>query len=410
MLRNGSNRSPGRARSVRGPGTPASRRSWSRRVAMLAVIVVAGTGCDSGGPSTAEGQPAGRTAGAAESLKGACPDTVVIQTNWWPQAEYGGLYRLLGKDVKIDKDKKLVSAPLVSGGADTGVRIEIRSGGPANNFTPASKLLYVDKGVTLAGSDIDQAAQFSRDSAVQAVFAPIELSPLVLMWDPQTYPGFKTIADIGRSDARVLTFQGATYVEHLIGSGVLRKSQVEGSYDGTPARFVAEKGKVVQQGYLTNEVYAYEQEIPQWKKKVAWALVNDAGYPNYPEALVVRQDRKAELSPCLQKLVPMLQRATVGYAADPGSTNDLLVRLTDEYAAYPYSAARAANAVTAMKGNGILGNGANATLGDIEKDRVQRIVDVVTPIFAGQRRPVKDGLKAEDLFTNEFIDATVSLK
>ncbi|MEV6636408.1 hypothetical protein AB0M54_37245 [Actinoplanes sp. NPDC051470] len=386
-----------------------ARRAWRRHVAILVVLGVVGAGCESGGSATAEGQAADRSADAAVSVAGVCPGTVVIQTNWWPQAEYGGLYRLLGRDVRIDTSKKLVSAPLVASGADTGVRIEIRSGGPANNFTPASKLLYVDRSVTLAGSDLDQAAQFSKESPVTAVFAPMDLSPLVLMWDPQTYPAVKTIADVGRAGARVLTFQGSTYVDYLTGAGILRKSQVEGSYDGTPARFVAEKGKVVQQGYLTNEVYAYEQEISQWKKKVGWALVNDAGYPNYPEALTVRQGRRTELASCLEKLVPILQMATVGYVADPKPTNDLLVRLADEYGAYPYSAARAAHAVTAMKDNRLLGNGANATIGDFERERVQRIVDVVTPIFAGQRQPVKDGLSADDLFTNEFIDTTVSL-
>jgi hypothetical protein len=374
------------------------------------VLAVAGAGCDSGGDSTADGQSADRSAGAAESLKGTCPDTVVVQTNWWPQAEYGGLYRLLGSDAQVDKDKKIVSGPLVSEGADTGVKIEIRAGGPANNFTPSSKLMYADKTVTLGGSDIDQAAQFSKDSAVLGVFAPMDLSPLVLMWDPATYPNFKTIVDVGQSNAKVLTFQGSTYVEYLTGSGILKKSQVEGSYDGSPARFVAEAGKVVQQGYLTNEVYAYEQEIAQWKKKVAWTLVNDAGYPNYPEALTIRPDRKAELAPCLKKLVPILQKSVVGYAADPKATNDLLVKLVTDYNAFAYSPERAAYAVTAMKDNGIIGNGANSTVGDFEKERVQRIVDVVTPIFAGQRQPVKDGLKADDLFTNEFIDNSISLK
>jgi hypothetical protein len=377
---------------------------------MLALIAVAGAGCDSGGSSTAEGQSADRSAGAADSLKGVCPDNVVVQTNWWPQAEYGGLYRLLGKDVQIDKDKKIASAPLVADGVDTGVRIEIRAGGPANNFTPSSKLLYTDKNIILGGSDIDQAAQFSKDSPVLGVFAPMDLSPLVLMWDPATYPNFKTIVDIGQSNARVLTFQGSTYVEYLTGSGILKKSQVEGSYDGSPQRFIGEAGKVVQQGYLTNEVYAYEQEIPQWKKKVGWTLVNDAGYPNYPEALTIRPDRKAELAPCLKKLVPILQRSVIGYAADPKGTNDLLVKLVLDYGAFAYSAARAAYATTAMKDNGIIGNGANSTIGDFDKTRVQRIIEVVTPIFAGQRQPVKDGLKADDLFTNEFIDNSISLK
>jgi hypothetical protein len=384
--------------------------AWRRQAAVLAVLAVAVAGCDSGGDSSAEGQSANRQAGAADSLKGVCPDTVAIQMNWTPQAEYGALFRLLGKDVTIDKDKKIASAPLVSSGADTGVRLEIRAGGPANNFTPASKLLYTDNSLTIGGSDIDQAAQFSKDSPVLGVFVPMDLSPLVLMWDPGTYPNFKTIVDVGQSDAKVLTFQGSTYVEYLTGSGILKKSQVEGSYDGSPGRFVAEKGKVVQQGYLTNEVYAYENEIPDWKKKVGWTLVNDAGYPNYPEVLTIKPDRKAELAPCLKLLVPMLQRATVEYANDPGPTNDLIVKLVTDFNGFPYSAARAAYASKAMKDNGVLGNGSNSTIGDFDKTRVERIISVVSPIFAGQRQPVKDGLKADDLFTNEFIDQSISLK
>lgn len=386
---------------------PAQKTRLALVLALLGALIA---GCESSGSGTAEGQPAQRSAGAADSLKGICPDTVVVQKNWWPQAEYGFLFRLLGTELKVDKDKKTVSAPLVAGGADTGVRLELRSGGPANNFTPASKLLYTDDTITIAGSDIDQAAEFSKDSPVQGIFAGVEKSPLVLMWDPATYPAFKTAADIGRSDARVLTFQGATYVEYLTGSNILRAAQVEGSYDGTPGRFVAEKGKVVQQGYLTNEVYAFEQEIPQWKKKVGWTLVNDSGYPNYPEALTVRPDRKAQLAPCLKKLVPMLQRATIEYADDPQPTNELLSRLTQDFGAYPYSTARAAYAVKAMRENGILGNGSNATLGDFDRERVQRIIAVVGPIFAGRRKAIRDGLSADDLFTNEFIDTSIGVK
>src|SRR5689334_7350941 len=33
---------------------------------------------------------------AAGSLKGVCPDTVVFQTNWWPEPDHGFLYQLIG--------------------------------------------------------------------------------------------------------------------------------------------------------------------------------------------------------------------------------------------------------------------------------------------------------------------------
>jgi len=380
--------------------------------AAVAAVAIAGTACSSDSGNATSGQPAkaAAPAGAPDALKGVCPDKVVLQTNWWPQAEYGAVYRLLGEKPTIDKAKKKVSGTLVDNGVDTGVQVEVRAGGPANNFTPSASMLYTDNSVTIGGVDLDQGAQFSPDKPVLSVFAPLDLSPLVLMWDPQAHPNFNTISDIGQTDTKVLYFQGSTYMSYLTGSGVLRQTQIDPSYDGQPQQFVSSKGQVVQQGYLTNEVYAYEHEVEHWKKPVAWQLVSDSGFPTYPETLAIRPDRKAELSACLHKLVPILQRATAGYLADPTPTNDLLVQLVTDYNAFPYSPERAAYAVKAMKDNAILGNGTNRTVGDFDMSRVQRVIDIVRPIFAGQKKPVKEGLKPADLVTNEFIDASIGIK
>lgn len=380
-----------------------------RFAALLAALALAVTGC-SNGPSGAQGQSVTRTAAAAESLKGVCPDTVVIQTPWWPEADRGGLYRLLGPNAQVDKDKKAVSGPLVVGGADTGIRIEIRAGGAANNFTPPASILYLDRSVTLGTTETDQAVQFSADQPVLSVFAPMDISPAILMWDPAAHPDFKTIADIGRTDTRVLYSQGGTYMEYLVGAGILRKSQVEGSYDGTPGRFIAEGGKIVQQGYLTSEIFQYEQELSQWKRKLAWQLISEAGFPTYPEAVSIRADRKDELAPCLRRLVPAMQRSTVDYVADPKPTNELIVNLIKDYGAFAYSPQLAEYAVNTAKQHGILGNGGNNTVGDFEEERVQKIIDITRPIFAAQQKPIRDGLKPTDLYTNEFIDPTIGLR
>lgn len=377
----------------------------------LGAAIVAGAlaGCSggSGGTGRAEGQPATRSA-AAESLAGVCPATIVFQDDWWPQAETGALFRLLGQDVKVDKAKKRVSGPLVADGAATGVRFEIRSGGPANGFTPAGKVLYLDSGVTLGSADIDLAAAASNSAQpLLPVFAPMDISPLVLMWDPRAHPGWKTVADIGKTGTRVLYFPGSTYMEYLVDAGILRKSQVEDSYDGTPGRFVAERGKIVQQGYLTNEVYQFEHELPQWKRKVAWQLVSDAGYPNYPATVAIRPDRKAALTPCLKKLVPIMQRSAAAYAADPAPTNALIVQLVKDYGAFPYSPARAAAAIATMKRYGIIGNGANKTIGDFDTARVQKIINILRPLLAAEKRPIRQGLRPGDIATNEFIDPRI---
>jgi hypothetical protein len=377
-----------------------------------AALAIAGTACSSDAGQSGGGQPTKTAAavGSPDALKGVCPDKVVIQTNWVPQAEYGAVYRLLGEKPTIDKNKKRVSGPLIDNGVDTGVQVEIRAGGPANNFTPSAALLYTDNSVTIGGVDLDQGAQLSADKPALSVFAPLDLSPLVLMWDPTAHPDFNTISDIGQTPTKVLYFQGSTYMSYLTGSGILRQSQIDPSYDGQPQQFVASKGQVVQQGYLTNEVYAYEHEVEHWKKKVAWQLVSDSGFPTYPETLAIRPDRKAELTPCLKKLVPILQRSTAGYLSDPTPTNSLIVQLVKDYNGFPYSPERAAYAVTAMKDNAILGNGTNRTIGDFDMSRVQRVMDIVRPIFAGQKKPLKAGLKPEDLVTNEFIDTSIGIK
>ena len=393
------------------------RAGTSRRsavAAVAAVIALTAAGCSDS--STAEGGQEVKTgaASADSALKGVCPETVVFQTNWWPQAEYGGLYRLIGAKPTIDGNKTVVTGALVDNGADTGVKIEIRAGGPANNYTPSTSLLYTDPSITFGGADLDQVAQISgTGKPVLSVFAPLDLSPVVLLWDPAQHPDFNTIADIGQTPTKVLYFQGATYMSYLLGGGLLRPSQVDASYGGTPDQWKASKGAIVQQGYVTNEVLRYENDKSVWGKPVAYQLVADSGYPVYPETVTIKPDRRAELAPCLKKLVPIMQRSTAAYAADPSGTNTFISELVDKYAAkgaFPYSKQQGDAAAKAMNDNDIIGNGRDKAVGDFDMSRVDKIVQIVTPIFATQKTPVKDGLTGDQLVTNEFIDPSIGVK
>jgi hypothetical protein len=57
-----------------------------------------------------------------------------------------------------------VSGPLVVDGQDTGVRLEVRSGGPATDFKLVSEQLYTDKSITLGQVNTDEAVRFSGPS------------------------------------------------------------------------------------------------------------------------------------------------------------------------------------------------------------------------------------------------------
>ena len=385
------------------------------RLAMIVLLVaaLAAAGCSFGDDEPSAPPPAsGAGGGAAQDrldLKGVCPDPIVVQTDWFPETEYGVYYHMLGPNPKVDTERKLVRGPLVVEGQETGVQLEVRSGGPATEFKLVSEQMYTDKGITLGQVNTDEAIRFASNQPTLAVAAPMEISPFMIMWDPETYPGFNIIADIGQTNAKVLYFKGDTYMEYLIGSGILRKGQIDHSYDGSSTKFVAGKGATTQAGFATSEPYIYSNDLPEWNKPLNYALVNDTGYPFYPQALAIRAADKAKLAPCLEKLVPIVQRAQVDFLANPDQTNAFIIRTVRAYNTFwTYSPGLAEYAIDKMRLD-FVNNGTDRTIGNFEVGRIQRLIDIVTPILVGQRQPTRPGLQPQDLYTNEFIDPNIGV-
>jgi hypothetical protein len=302
-----------------------------------------------------------------------------------------------------------VSGPLVAEGQNTGVQIEVRSGGPAIGFDPVTAQMYTDPNITMGQINTDEGIRFSAKQPTLGVVAPMEISPYMIMWDPQRYPQFKTIMDIGQSDAKVSYFQGDTYMDYLVGTGILRRAQVQGNYDGTPGNWVAQGGKIAQAGFATSEPYISQYEGPQWKKQVSYALIHDTGYPMYPEALSIRPADKQKLAPCLKKFVPIIQRATIDYMKSPDKTTQLVLQLVKVYNnGWNYSPGLSKYALDKMRSD-FVNNGPDKTLGNFDMNRVQRMIAIDTPIFVAQKKPPRSGLKPEDVATNEFIDPSIGV-
>jgi hypothetical protein len=388
-----------------------------RRIAVVALTLTTSlaAGCSAGGAVPGEG---GRSAAAAGSgdrdLRGVCPATVTIQTSWFSQVEHFVAYQLLGAGYTVDAARKRVTGPLVSGGEDTGVDVEIRAGGPAIGFGQVSAQMYADRSITLGMVPLDEAIQNSKDQPVTGVMAPYDVDPLVLMWDPARHPDFSSIGDIGRTDTRVLFFSGErTYMDYLLGTGQLRQSQVDGSYDGSPDRLVASRGELVVQGFATSEPWKWENEVPAWGKPLQYALVADSGYPNYRNLLAIRSGEKAALAGCLRRLVPMLQQATVDFMAEPDPVITTVLSIVDKTRqAYTDSVDRSRHAVDVMRDEGLVTNGRTPMVGDFDTapgGRVERLLRIDAPIFAGQRKQLKPGLVPTDLATNEFLDPAIGL-
>ena len=379
------------------------------RAAMLTVVTVATVVSLAACSATPSGEASEEalTIGSVD-LSADCPANIVIQTDWNPESEHGHLYELLGTDYKVDAGNKSVTGPLMSSGKATGITITIQSGGPAIGFQTVSSQLYANPAITLGYVSTDEAISVSDKTPSVAVFAPLEKNPQMIMWDPATYPDVKTIAELGQTAAVVRYFGGAAYMDYLIGSDIIPKSHTDGGYDGTPASFVAAGGKDAQQGFASAEPYIYQNEIKAWAKPVKYQLVHDAGFPTYAAAVSVKKSRLAELNPCLKKLVPVLQKAEVDFFADPAPAEKLILELVTQYnTGWVYSQGVADFSVKTMKDQGLVGNGGDSTIGNLEPDRVQKMLDIVSPIYKAQGNAIATGLKATDIYTNDFIDPSI---
>lgn len=381
---------------------------WISAAAMVAVTTASVTGCTTSDSSTSDGAPRPDLAVGAVDLSQVCPATITVQTDWNPQAEQGGLFELLGDNPVIDRSAASVTGPLMARGEYTGVDLQIRAGGPAIGQQAVSAQMYTDPTITLGYVNTDEAIRLAASMPTTAVFAPLEISPQIIMWDPHTWPDVHTIADLGQTGATVRYFGGATYMDYLVSAGLLDRQQIDGGYDGTPGNWVAAAGKDAQQGFVGVEPYVYEHELNTWAKPVRYQLIHDTGYAIYQNAISVRTDELGGLTPCLKQLIPIMQRGSVDYLNSPDRANALILNAVGTFDnGWIYSSGVAKHSHDMMTRLGLVGNGDNATLGDFNLGRIQHILDITKPIFAAHGNPVPAQLTPSTLATNDYIDPTI---
>jgi hypothetical protein len=369
-----------------------------------------GTSASSGGSYAA----ASETKGAKVDLAGVCPSTYVVQTDWNPEADHGALYEMLGPNPSINTGQKSVTSDLYANGQPTGIKLEIRSGGPAIGYSTVSEEMYEDKSIDMGYVSTDEAIEYSGKLPTTAVFAENDLSPFIVMWDPKTYPNVTTIKQLGTALAAkkgvVYYFSGASYMAYLTGAGYLPASETDGSYNGTPSQFVEGQGKDAQQAFATAEPYIYSHEVQAWDKPVRYQLVSQTGWQPYPEAMSVRTGDLAKDSACLKKLVPIMQQADVDYLKDPTPTNNVIDTLVDKYNnGWTYDIHVGDYAAAEYKKLGLAAD-VDGYVGDMTSARISKLIKLATPIFAKTKgAAIKSGLVPSDIYTNRFLSHSIKL-
>ncbi len=379
------------------------------RVLLAGIVAAALAACGGGSSDSTAGNPApAAVSGDARQLRGLCPSPIVVQTSWYPESTHGGLYELLGTNYTVDKSRKRMRGPLVSHGVDTGVSLEIRAGGPAAGNVPVSALMTLDKSITLGQQATEeQVLGWASRQPTVAVIAPFDIDPVVFIWDKERHPDFNSLQDVGQTDTKVLTFRSAN-IDYLLGAGILRAAQVDYSYDGSPSRLMSDRNLVVG-GFSTNEPFIYKS----LGVDVGYQYVSETGYPDYRNMLVVRRDVRSQLDTCLKRLVPVMQQGMVDFMTQPEPVLQLIVGLNKQYASpFPYPIEQGRAGVEVMKRDGLVENPASmrgAAFGSLDGSRVNRMLDILRPIYGTQKKAVPTEATPDALATNQYLDPSITL-
>lgn len=193
-------------------------------------------------------------------------DTVTFGTNWLAQAEHGGFYQALADGTY----------------EQYGLDVAIRQGGPQ---APNRQLLIAGQIDFYIGgmTTIDAAAQAIPIIAVAAIF---QKDPQVLLAHPQA--PFTDLASLSKASRIIMgkdTFF-AGYWPWIKSTFTGFSDELYEPYTFNPAPFLADP-MAVQQGYVTSEPYAIEQQAG-WAPKVF--LLADHGYQPYSATIQTRQD------------------------------------------------------------------------------------------------------------------------
>ena len=88
----------------------------------------------------------------------------------------------------------------------------MRTGGPAIGFAPVSSYVYTDDSITFGYANTEAQVLSYEDAPLLSVVAPLEINPQMIMWDPDTYPDVKSIADLGEAGITINVFGGGVFL------------------------------------------------------------------------------------------------------------------------------------------------------------------------------------------------------
>ncbi len=270
----------------------------------------------------------------AMTLPALALDKVTFGTNWKAEGEHGGFYQAVADGTY----------------AKYGLEVTIRPGGPQVNH---DQLLAAGKVDFNMGGNLIGPFNFLREHVpIVTVAAIFQKEPQVLLAHPGT--GISSLADL-KGHRLLLGNDGRNtfylWLKQVYG---LADEQVR-PYTFNPAPFIADKDSV-QQGYVTSEPYAIEQQAG-FKPQVL--MLADAGYDTYSTIIQTQAGTVEKRPDLVQRFVNASIEGWYTYLyGDNTKANELIKKdnpeMTDGQLAFT---------LAALKRYGIVDSGDALTMG-----------------------------------------------
>ena len=252
-------------------------------------------------------------------------------------------------------------------------------------------------------------------AATAGSLAEVCPNPVVVQTDglpaPEHAGLYRLVGPNGRTDE-----DAGTHTGPLLDTGVDLEIRFGGPYLGgrtASAEMYADEDVLL--GHVgTDEAV----ELSKSRPTVAVVAPLEGGPPasageaaTYPSPLAVRREALREEADCLERLVPIVQRAQVDYVAEPAPVDDALAGVVEALAGAATPAPGGdGNAAKAMLDRGLVSNGPDRTLGNFDLARVERLVAAAVAAFESLRVDTVDpDVRATDVVTTEFVDPGVGL-
>lgn len=224
-------------------------------------------------------------------------DKVILQLNWYPEAEHGGFY-----------------AAQVHGIFDRyNLDVEIRAGGKTTVTPQELALGRIQFGIANA-DDVLMAR--SQDVPLVALMAPIQNGPRCIMIRKDS--GIASFQDL--KNIKLQIDSSRPYVPFLKSKGFITEGVEVVPYFGSVAQVVSDKG-VAAQGYSFSEPFMAKQQGAD----VNVMMMSDIGYNPYCSVLMTTESYLSKNDDLCKRMTQASIEGWKKYIGSPSETNALIL-------------------------------------------------------------------------------------